>query len=139
MIIDQDKIDLYYQDKKNEVSDWLIEYTTCLKKTTKEQKATLLDYAQNTSFTTIGRLYAYVQKLSTISNRDKKKLEKYLQEVDWLPKDVTAGFLDGKLVCRTLPSTIDENIIRTAFGPQKGEDDDPRNRSDAESADGVPE
>ncbi len=117
--IDQGKIDLYYERKKGEVSGWLIEYTIDLKRVKEDQRKRLIEYAKELSFSTAGRFNQYAQQLTTISKKDKKRLEKYLQEVDWLPEGVTAGFLDGQLVVKMLPNTQAEEMIRAAFGSEE--------------------
>lgn len=117
--IDQGMIDLYYKRKKDEVSSWLIEYTTDLKRVKEDQRKRLLEYAKRLSFSTAGSFNQYAQQLTTISQKDKQRLEKYLQEVDWLPEDVTAGFLDGQLVVKMLPNTQAEEMIREAFGSEE--------------------
>jgi len=118
-MIDQGKIDLYYEQKKSEVSEWLIEYTEDLKRLKEDQRKRLIEYAKRLSFNTAGSYNAYAQQLPTISKKDKKRLEKYLQEVDWLPEGVTAGFLDGQLVVKMIPNVQAEEMIRAAFGPEE--------------------
>lgn len=119
--IDQDKVDLYYEKKKDEVSAWLIEYINSLKRA-KDQKDILMDYAKKINFNSAGGFNNYVQAMPTISKKDKKRLEKYLLSIDWLPDDTTAGFLDGQLVVRMMPNTQAEEMIRAAFGSEEGED-----------------
>lgn len=119
--IDQGKVDLYYEKKKDEVSAWLIEYINSLKRA-KDQKDILMDYAKKINFNSAGSFNNYVQAMPTISKKDKKRLEKYLLSIDWLPDDTTAGFLDGQLVVRMMPNTQAEEMIRAAFGPEEGED-----------------
>ena len=134
-IIDQGKIDLYYEMKKDEVSGWLIEYTADLKRLKEEQRKRILAYARALSFKSIDEVNEYVQHLPTVSKKDKKRIEKYLQSVDWLPEGVTVGFLDGQLVVKMLPNTQAEEMIREAFGPEEEGDSDSDNRNgpDAET------
>ncbi len=103
----QNEIDVYYDKKKKEVSEWLIDYTHGLKRITKAQKENLLSYSKRISFSVAGEVNMYVQQLSTVSKRDKVKLETYLQHVDWLPENITTGILDGKIVSRILPSPLE--------------------------------
>lgn len=103
----QNEIDVYYEKKKKEVSEWLIEYTNGLKRITKAQKEKLLSYSERISFSVAGEVNMYVQQLPTVSKRDKAKLETYLQHVDWLPENITTGILDGKIVSRVLPSPLE--------------------------------
>lgn len=117
--IDQGKVDSYYFHKKDEVSGWLIEYTKDLKRIKEDQRNRLIAYAKATSFFTANEFNEYAQQLTTISKKDKKRLEKYLQEVDWLPEGVTAGFLDGQLVVKLMPNTLAEEMIREAFGSEE--------------------
>lgn len=117
--IDQGKVDLYYFHKKDEVSGWLLEYTKDLKRIKEDQRNRLIAYAKATSFLTANEFNEYAQQLTTISKKDKKRLEKYLQEVDWLPEGVTAGFLDGQLVVKLMPNTLAEEMIREAFGSKE--------------------
>lgn len=119
--IDQGQIDLYYEKKKSEVREWLIEYTTDLKRVKAEQRERLMAYAKALSFATAGDFNAYAQQLTTISKKDKSRLERYLQSIDWLPEDITAGFLDGQLVVKMMPNTQAEEMIREAFGSEEGE------------------
>ncbi len=118
-MIDQGQIDLYYEKKKGEVSKWLIKYTTDLKRVTEDQRKQLIEYAKGLSFDTVGRFNQYAQQLTTISMKDKKRLKKYLQEIDWLPEGITAGFLDGQLVVKMLPNIQAEEMIREAFGSEE--------------------
>ena len=121
--------------KKDEVSDWLIEYTADLKRLKEEQRKRILAYARALSFKSIDEVNEYVQHLPTVSKKDKKRIEKYLQSVDWLPEGVTVGFLDGQLVVKMLPNTQAEEMIREAFGPEEEGDSDSDNRNgpDAET------
>lgn len=107
MIINQEEIDLYYEKKRKEVGEWLAEYTDSLKRITRTQKEKLLEYANDLTFTKAGEVNVYVQGLKTVSQRDKNKLEAYLQMVDWFPPGVTVGRLDGKLVTRMLPNDLE--------------------------------
>lgn len=118
-MIDQSQIDLYYKKKKGEVSNWLTEYTTSLKRVTEDQRKQLIEYAKGLSFDNVGRFNQYAQQLTTISMKDKKRLKKYLQEIDWLPEGITAGFLDGQLVVKMLPNIQAEEMIREAFGSEE--------------------
>lgn len=118
-MIDQGQIDLYYEKKKGEVSKWLIKYTADLKRVTEDQRKQLIEYAKGLSFNTVGRFNQYAQQLTTISMKDKKRLKKYLQEIDWLPEGITAGFLDGQLVVKMLPNIQAEEMIREAFGSEE--------------------
>ena len=117
--IDQRMIDRYYKSKKDEVSDWLTKYITDLKRVKEDQRKKLLEYAKRPSFSTVSSFNQYAQQLTTISKKEKKRLEKYLQEVDWLPEGATAGFLDGQLVVKMLPNTQAEEMIRAAFGSEE--------------------
>lgn len=123
-IIDQKQIDLYYEKKKDEVSGWLIEYTEGLKRVKEEQRERLLNYAEAISFKNAGECNAYAQQLTTISKKDKRRLEKYLQDVEWLPEDVTVGFLDNQLVVKMMPNTQAEEMIQAAFGSDEQEEGD---------------
>ena len=119
--IDQGQIDLYYEKKKGEVREWLIEYTAGLKRIKTEQRERLMAYAKALNFATAGEFNAYAQQLTTISKKDKNRLERYLQNVEWLPEDITVGFLDGHLVVKMMPNTQAEEMIREAFGTEEGE------------------
>lgn len=56
----------------------------------------------------------YIQGLSTVSNRDKKKLETYLNNICWLPNGVPFGYIDGILVQRPLADPYNEFIQSVA-------------------------
>ncbi len=103
----QEEIDVYYEEKKKEVAAWVVEYANGLKRVTKTQKSIILEFADTLTFSNIGDLNLYVQKLSTVSQRDKKKLFEYLQRIDWLPDGVNVGILDGKIVSKVLPNELD--------------------------------
>lgn len=107
-LIDQEKVDDYYIKKKREVGQWLALYAENLKRIKQDQKERIMLYANSMSFSTAGEANAYVQELDTVSKRDKEKLEKYLQEVDWLPEGETMGYLDGVMVSRVLKSPLEK-------------------------------
>ena len=122
-IIDQGQVDKYYEEKKDELRTRLLEYVNAMKRITKEQRKQLEESAKEISFSTANDFNDHVQQLPTISKRDKKKIDEYLQSVEWLPNDVTAGFLDGRLVCKISSNTQAEEMIKRAFGNQNGDDD----------------
>lgn len=121
--INQGQIDVYYEKKKDEVRKWLIAYTTDLKRLRENQRDRLMAYAKAFSFATAEDFNTYAQQLTTISKKDKTKLDRYIQNIDWLPEDTTAGFLDGQLVVKMMPNTQAEEMIREAFGSEEGESD----------------
>lgn len=106
--INQQRVDDYYRDKKQEVGQWVTEYVENQKKITEEQRKRLLTYASQISFTTAGEINAYVQNLNTVSKREKEKLENYMQKIDWLPEGENMGHLDGVLVSRVLESPLEK-------------------------------
>lgn len=124
LTIDQDFIDLYYENKKKEAGEWITEYTANLKRLEDDQRKRLLRYAKTINFENAGELNAYAQSIPTISKKNKQKLTKYLQQIDWLPDGITVGFLDGQLVVKMLPNTLAEDMIRAAFGPEEPEEGD---------------
>ena len=123
LTVDLEDIEQYYKMKKKEVSNWLMEYIMQLKRINKYQKEQLIAYAKDIKFNSIDDFYSYAQELPTISKKDKQRLMKYLQNIDWLPKDMPFGFLDGCFVSRALPETQADKMIQAAFGPIKGIND----------------
>ncbi len=103
----QDEIDRYYEVKKKEVREWVIEFTVDQKRLTQEQSKRLLAYAERISFSTAGEVNTYVQGLKTIGKRNKQKFYDYMQCIDWFPEGVNVGVLDGKIVSRILPSPLE--------------------------------
>ena len=103
----QDVIDVYYEDKKKEVREWLREYIADQKRLTQEQRGRLLEYADQMSFSKAGEANAYVQNLKTVGKRNKKKIFDYMQSVDWFPEGINVGVLDGKIVSRIIPNELD--------------------------------
>ena len=75
----QDEIDRYYEVKKKEVREWVIEFTVDQKRLTQEQSKRLLAYAERISFSTAGEVNTYVQGLKTIGKRNKQKFYDYMQ------------------------------------------------------------
>ena len=116
----QNEIDVYYENKKKEVGEWLIEYAGDQKRLTQEQRRRLLAYAERMSFNTAGEANAYVQGLKTVGKKNKQKMFDYMQRVDWFPEGINVGVLDGKIVSRVLPNELD-----LLYGLQnlKGEND----------------
>ena len=103
----QNEIDVYYENKKKEVGEWLIEYAGDQKRLTQEQRRRILAYAERMSFSTAGEANAYVQGLKTVGKREKERLRSHLSPIDWLPEGVNTGTLDGKIVCRVLPRPLE--------------------------------
>lgn len=116
----QNEIDVYYENKKKEVGEWLIEYAGAQKRLTQEQRRRILAYAERMSFSTAGEVNAYVQGLKTVGKKNKQKMFDYMQRVDWFPEGINVGVLDGKIVSRVLPNELD-----LLYGLQnlKGEND----------------
>ena len=113
--IDQEAIDIHYSKMKQEVKTWIIEYTEAQKKLTEEQRARIMAYANAISFLQTGELNAYIQDLPTVSKKEKKRLERYLQQVEWLPKGQSMGMLDGHLVSRIPPrDPLLEKLLNTS-------------------------
>ena len=103
----QNEIDVYYENKKKEVGEWLIEYPGDQKPLTQEQRRRILAYAERMSFSTAGEANAYVQGLKTVGKREKERLRSHLSQIDWLPVGVNTGTLDVKIVCRVLPRPLE--------------------------------
>lgn len=103
----QEEIDVYYEKKKKEVRDWLIQYEGEQKRLTKEQRRCLLKYAEQISFSTAGEVNSYVQGLKTVGKKNKQKIADYIQRIEWFPEGVSVGVLDGKIVSRVLPNELD--------------------------------
>lgn len=103
----QEEIDKYYEAKKKEVGEWVIEFTVNQKRLTQEQSKRLLAYAERMSFSAAGEANAYVQGLKTVGKRNKQKFYDYMQCIDWFPEGVNVGVLDGKIVSRILPSPLE--------------------------------
>ena len=103
----QNEIDVYYENKKKEAGEWLIEYAGDQKRLTQEQRRRILAYAERMSFSTAGEANAYVQGLKTVGKREKERLRSHLSQIDWLPEGVNTGTLDGKIVCRVLPRPLE--------------------------------
>ena len=89
----QNEIDVYYENKKKEVGEWLIEYAGDQKRLTQEQRRRLLAYAERMSFSTAGEANAYVQGLKTVGKKNKQKMFDYMQRVDWFPEGINVGVL----------------------------------------------
>lgn len=119
-LIDQEKVDEYYEEKKKEVGTWIIEYTGSLKRIKEEQRQRLLAYAKAMTFINAGELNAYVQDLPTVSKKDKERLSQYLRKVDWLPKDQNMGVLEGVMVSRVLSDPLEE-MLRENPKPKRGD------------------
>ena len=73
----QNEIDVYYENKKKEVGEWLIEYAGDQKRLTQEQRRRILAYAERMSFSTAGEANAYVQGLKTVGKREKERLRSH--------------------------------------------------------------
>ncbi len=116
------KIEHYYGEKKKEVSQWLIDYTGDLKRVKQDQRERLLAYARAISFKTAGEMNVYAQNLPTISKKDKKRLFDYLATIEWLPPDMSFGYLDGQLVARITPSNDLDAALRAAFSKEDTEE-----------------
>lgn len=69
LTIDQDFIDLYYENKKKEAGEWITEYTANLKRLEDDQRKRLLRYAKTINFENAGELNAYAQSIPTISKK----------------------------------------------------------------------
>lgn len=104
---EQEKIDLYYKNKKNEVSQWLVEYTNNLKRLSKIQREKMLNYAKQICFGNSGELIEYVQQLKNIGKKDKKLFIDYMETIEWLPEGVRSGILDGQIVTKIIPNELD--------------------------------
>lgn len=115
----QEEVDVYYQEKKQEVRAWLIQYEGEQKRLTKEQRRCLLEYAEKISFSTVGEVNSYVQELKTVGKREKERLRVYLSQIDWLPEGVNDGTLDGKIVCRVLPRPLEKLFGDTDWKSKK--------------------
>lgn len=115
----QEEIDKYYEVKKKEVGEWVIEFTVDQKRLTQEQYKRLLAYAERMSFSMAGEANAYVQGLKTVGKRNKKKFFYYMQSIDWFPEGVSVGVLDGKIVSRILPNELD--LLYGLKGENNGE------------------
>ena len=115
----QNEIDIYYENKKKEVGEWLIEYAGDQKRLTQEQRRRILAYAEKMSFSEAGEANAYVQNLKTVGKREKERLKEYLSQVDWLPEGINNGTLDGKIVCRVLPRPLDKLFGDTEWKSKK--------------------
>lgn len=98
---------VYYKDKKKEVGNWLFVEVKKMKKLTNDQRGHLLKYCENMTFKGAGEFNAYLQELPTVTKKEKKTVEGYLQNVDWLPEGVNIGVLDGEVVSRVLPSPLE--------------------------------
>lgn len=103
----QNEIDVYYENKKKEVGDWLYKYVGEQKRLTQEQRQQLLEYAARMSFSVAGEVNVYVQGLKTVGKREKERLRSHLSQIDWLPESVNTGTLDGNIVCRVLPRPLE--------------------------------
>lgn len=108
----QKDIDIYYEKKKIEVIEWLLQYIKKCKGISLEEQKKLLDYADKISFSTIGELNTYIQNLQTVSTRDKKRAYDYISEIEWFPKDINTGVLDGKIVTRVLDRPLDAKLAK---------------------------
>lgn len=103
----QNEIDVYYENKKKEVGDWLYKYVGEQKRLTQKQRQQLLEYAARMSFSVAGEVNVYVQGLKTVGKREKERLRSHLSQIDWLPEGVNTGTLDGNIVCRVLPRPLE--------------------------------
>ena len=103
----QDEVDKYYETKKKEVGEWLIEFANAQKRLTEEQYKQLLLYAEQISFSTAEEANDYIQSLKTIGKRNKQKSFDYFQQIEWFPKGIGVGVLDGKIVSRISPSSLE--------------------------------
>ncbi len=103
----QEKIDKYYEEKKKEVGEWLIEYASDQKRLTQEQRRRILAYAERISFSTAGEVNSYIQELKTVGKKNKEKLYDYMVHIDWFPEGINHGVLDGKIVNRIIPNELD--------------------------------
>ena len=98
---------VYYESKKKEVRDCLMVEVEKMHKLTNDQRRHLLKYCENMTFRSAGEFNAYLQELPTVTKKEKKIVEGYLQNVDWLPEGVNIGVLDGEVVSRVLPSPLE--------------------------------
>ena len=119
IIVDQTIIDNYYDKKKKELKLWMIDFVDDLKRINKTQRSCLLEYAERISFGTLTEVNEYVNSLSTISKRDKKKFQDHINQVEWLPQGVNTGILDGNVVSGVLESPLEKFLGDKEWKSQK--------------------
>lgn len=115
----QKEIDIYYENKKQEVGKWLLEFSKQQKRLTQTQRNQIQTYAQNVSFNMIGEIEEYIQNLKTIGKKNKEKLDDYISHIEWFPEGVNVGVLDGKIVSRILPNELDILLQENSNGSKK--------------------
>lgn len=119
LVIDQKVIDDHYRQKKEELRVWMTEFIDSLKRITKTQRSCLNEYAENISFSKMIEVNSYISSLSTVSNRDKKKFQDYINQIDWLPTGINTGILDGNVVSRVLESPLEKFLGDKEWKSQK--------------------
>lgn len=119
LVIDQKVIDDHYRQKKEELRAWMTEFIDSLKRITKTQRSCLNEYAENISFSKMIEVNSYISSLSTVSNRDKKKFQDYINQIDWLPTGINTGILDGNVVSRVLESPLEKFLGDKEWKSQK--------------------
>lgn len=115
----QKEIDIYYEKKKKEIREWLLQYIKNCKKITADEKKKMLDYIDEISFSTIGELNEYIQELRTVSVKNKKKVYDYISDIEWFPEDINTGVLDGKIVTRVLERPLEKLLGDTEWKSKK--------------------
>lgn len=104
---DQEKIDIYYENKKMEIKEWLVEYANNQKRISNQQRERILKYADSVTFSNIGEINNYIQNLNRIGKKEKQAFLDYSQKIEWLPEGIRSGVLDGQIVTKIVPNDLD--------------------------------
>lgn len=103
----QKEIDVYYEDKKQEVGKWLLEFAGQQKRLTQTQKSQIQTYAEQVSFSMINEINDYIQNLKTVGKKNKEKFNDYILRIEWFPEGFSVGLLDGRIVNRIMPNELE--------------------------------
>lgn len=103
----QKEIDVYYEDKKQEVSKWLLEFAGQQKRLTQTQRNQIRAYAKQVSFSRMDEINVYVQNLKTVGKKNKEKFDDYILRIEWFPEGISVGVLDGRIVSRMMPNELE--------------------------------
>lgn len=115
----QHGIDVYYTALKKEVRKWLNNFIDSgLKRLKPYQKAILKKFAADAGYEATQNILILCEDIWPVSKRERQKLKKYVDDIEWLPPHVDEGHIDCWTLRRTDP--YEYYVRRTlydAFGP----------------------
>lgn len=115
----QHGIDMYYKAKKKEVGAWLSDFIAGgLKRLKPDQKKTLQKFADDGGYDSVQTILIFCEDMWPVSKRERQRLQKYADSIEWLPPEVDEGKVGRWTLRRT--DKHDLYVQRTmydAFGP----------------------